>query len=322
MLSIFSYSKTEGLLESNSISELRQLVAEKDRITWVDMENPTAEETELLDSCFNFHPLTIDDCIEPQSHPKVDNYGDYLFIIAHAVLPKVTLENFETGELDLFLGKNFLVTYHQHRLRSIEEIKVRLHKNSRSIFKSADFLMATLLDILVDYYNPMLENVEEKIESLEDKILEGVEPTLLRDIFDLKRSLGRLRLLSVQQTEMLNHLIKDGYDEILPFSLPYLSDVKDHLIRATNLTEAARDGLATLIEAHLLVSSNKAADVMKVLAIMAAIMLPMTFIASIYGMNFRFMPELDWKYGYHLSLALMLSIGGGLFFYFRRKKWL
>lgn len=322
MLTIFTYSERDGFSQIRDATALRSLISEKDRITWVDMERPAPLEIELLDTCFNFHPLTIDDCLSPRHQPKIDNYGEYLFLIVHEVLPDSSEREFKTGELDIFLGRNYLVTYHRPKLRSIDAIKERVEKNPKPLFRSADFLLETVLDEVVNFYNPVLDQFDRRISTFEESVLEETKKDALPEIFSLKRNLTRLRRICTQQLELLTHLIKDGYDEILPVSVPYLSNVRDHLIRISDLTDSHRDALSDLVEAHLLTSSNKANEVMKVLTMFASIMLPLTVITGIYGMNFQAMPELHWKYGYLFAMGLMVAVATGLIFFFRRRKWL
>lgn len=322
MLTIFTYSDRDGFSQVRDATALRSLIAEKDRITWVDMERPAPLETELLDICFNFHPLTIDDCLSPRHQPKIDNYGEYLFLIVHEVLPESSEREFKTGELDIYLGRNYLVTYHRPKLRSVDAIKERSEKNPKPLFRSADFLLETILDEVVNLYNPVLDQFDRRIAALEDGILQDQRKDMLPEIFNLKRNLARLKRISTQQLEMITHLIKDGYDEILPVSIPYLSNVRDHLLRISDMADSHRDALSSLVEAHLLTSSNKANEVMKVLTMFASIMLPLTVITGVYGMNFPAMPELQWKYGYLFALGLMMAVTTGLIFFFRRKKWL
>ncbi len=231
--------------------------------------------------------------------------------------------DFKTGELDIFLGKNYLLTYHRPKMRSLETIKQRIEKSPRSVFRSADFLLATVLDEVVDLYNPVLDQFDRKVNALEDQLLttDSEGKNILGDIFALKRNLSRLKRVSILQIELLTHMIKDGYDEILPVSLPYLSNVRDHLIRASDLSDSHRDAVSSLVEAHLLTASNKANEAMKVLTVFASIMLPLTVITGIYGMNFKRMPELEWAHGYPFVMGLMAVVAGGLFYFFRKKKW-
>ncbi|MBI4374461.1 MAG: magnesium/cobalt transporter CorA [Deltaproteobacteria bacterium] len=322
MLTIFSHSETDGLEQVRDTTKLRSLIAEKNQITWIDFEKPTPSETELLDTAFNFHPLTIDDCLSTRHEPKLDNYGEYLFLIVHEIMPNNSKKDFRTVELDIYLGKNYLITYHRPRMRSIETVKDRILKNPKPLFRSADFLLATVLDEVVDLYAPALDQFDNLVGGLEDQILSSVdESNILNDIFGLKRNLSRLKSVSSRQIELLTHMIKDGYDEVLPVSVPYLSNVRDHLIRASDLSDSHRDSVASLVDAYLLSSSNKTNEAMKVLTVFASIMLPLTVITGVYGMNFRMMPELDWVLGYPFVLGLMVVVAGGLFYYFRKKKW-
>ncbi|MBI2082560.1 MAG: magnesium/cobalt transporter CorA [Deltaproteobacteria bacterium] len=322
MLTIFTYSETDGLEQVRDPSQIRSLIAEKNRITWIDFEKPTPPETELLDIAFNFHPLTIDDCLSPRHEPKLDNYGEYLFLIVHEVMADSPKKDFKTGELDIYLGKNYLITYHRPKMQSIETVKDRILKNAKALFRSADFLLATVLDEVVDRYSPVLDQFDRTIDDLEDQVLSAAEEkNILNEIFGLKRNLARLKRVSSRQIELLTHMIKDGYDEILPVSLPYLSNVRDHLIRASDLSDSYRDSVASLVDAHLLSSSNKANEAMKVLTVFASIMLPLSVITGIYGMNFEKIPELRWAYGYPFVLGMMAVVAGGLYYYFKRKKW-
>jgi magnesium transporter len=322
MLTIFSYSEASGFQELQNASEIRALLADKNRVTWVDIEKPTPNETDLLDIVFNFHPLTIEDCLSPRHQPKIDHYNDYLFLIFHEVLPQSSEREFKTAELDMYLGANFLVTYHKPKLRSIAVVQERIELKPKSSMRSADFLMARVLDEVVNLYIPVLEQFDRRIANLEDNVMEQQERNLLPEIFSLKRNLARLKRICTQQVDMLLSLTREGYEEVLPMSIPYLSNVKDHLIRISDRTDSNRDAIGGLIEAHLLTSSNKANEVMKLLTISAAIMLPLTVITGIYGMNFEHMPELEWRYGYPLTIGLLAAIAGGLIYFFRRKKWL
>lgn len=322
MLTIFTYSETNGFQDVKNPAEIRALVADKSRITWVDIVKPAPTETELLDVAFNFHPLTIDDCLSPRHQPKIDQYGDYLFLIFHEVLPESSEREFKTAELDMFLGSNFLVTYHRPRLRSIELVKERAERNPKSAMRSADFLMARVLDEMVNLYIPVLDQFDRRISVMEDNVIEQQQKNLLPEIFSLKRNLARLKRISTHQIDMLMSLAKEGYEEVLPVSIPYLSNVRDHLARISDRTDSNRDAIGGLIEAHLLASSNKAGEVMKFLTVFAAIMLPLTVITGIYGMNFKNMPELEWSYGYPMTLGILAVVAGGLIYFFRRKKWL
>ncbi|HEX5036196.1 MAG TPA: magnesium/cobalt transporter CorA [bacterium] len=321
MLSIVTYKDGEGSQNIRDPATIRGLVADKSRVVWVDIEKPTPNEIDLLDIAFNFHPLTIDDCLSPRHQPKIDHYGEYLFLIFHEVLPQSSEKEFKTAELDMYLGKNYLVTFHKPKLRSIETVKERADRNARSVMKSADFLMAVILDEMVNLYIPVLDQFDRRIASMEDNVIDN-QDNLLPEIFSLRRNLARLKGISLQQTDMLMSLAREGYDEVLPMSVPYLSNVKDHLIRITDRADSNRDAIRGLIEAHLLTSSNKANEVMKLLTIFAAIMLPLTVITGIYGMNFKNMPELEWEWGYPLILGCLAGIAGGLMYFFRKKKWL
>ena len=322
MITLFSYSESEGLVHHRTLEPLRALIRDPQHMVWLDLECPTPEETEILDTHFNFHPLTIDDCLSDRQDPKVDNYGDYLFIVAQEILAGTATSEFQTEEISIFLGKNYLVTYHHHKLRSVSILHDRIWKNAKTVFRSADFILALILDEIVDLFNPLIDHYDKLLDKMEDQILEQTHKNPLSEILDYKKSLSRLRRTNGKQEEMLRHLIKDGYDEIIPTSIPYLSNVHDHLKTLSGHVESYRDALNSLLDANLMVSTNKANEIMKVLTLFAAIMLPLTVITGVYGMNFEWMPELHWKYGYFFALGFMFLVGGTMVYYFWRKKWL
>ncbi|MBI2066521.1 MAG: magnesium/cobalt transporter CorA [Deltaproteobacteria bacterium] len=323
MITIFSYSPVDGLTQVRDLASIRQLIQEKERVTWVDLEHPTPQETEILDTAFNFHPLTIDDCLSPRHQPKIDNYGSYLFLIVHEMKTESSEARFKTSELDIYLGSNYLLTFHRPKMKSLEIVQERLLKNPKALFRSADFLMATVLDEVVDQYTPVLDQMDQRVSALEDQIFSPKDgEDLLNEIFSLRRSLSQIKRISTKQIDLLTRMIKEGYDEIIPLSLPYLSNVRDHLIRASDLCDFFRDSISSLVDAHLLTSSNKTNETMKMLTIFASMMLPLTVITGVYGMNFKNMPELDWSFGYPFVIGLMAVVAGSMLFYFKKKKWL
>jgi magnesium transporter len=322
MITLFSYSKQSGYVHHRTIEPLRTLLQDTSQVVWLDIEHPSPEETEILDTYFNFHPLTIDDCLSERQDPKVDNYGDYLFIVAQEILPDASTREFKTDEVSIFLGKNYLVSYHRRKLRSVSILRDRIWKNAKAVFRSADFVLALLLDEVVDLYNPLIDHYDKRIDIMEDQIIEESKKNLLSEIFDVKKSVSRLKRTTAKLEEMLRRLIKDGYDEILPMSVPYLSNVHDHLLIVSSYADSYRDSLNSLIDAHLMASTHKSNEIMKVLTIFAAIMLPLTVVTGVYGMNFHWIPELNWKYGYIFALGLMGAISGTMLLFFRKKKWL
>jgi magnesium transporter len=207
-------------------------------------------ETELLDIAFNFHPLTIDDCLSPRHQPKIDHYGEYLFLIFHEVLPQSSEKEFKTAELDMYLGKKILVTFHKPKLRSIEAVREKSDRHPRAAMKSADFLMAMILDEMVNLYVPVLDQFDRRIASMEDNVIDNQEQPPSGNLPACAGNLARLKGISLQQTDMLMSLAREGYDEVLPMSIPYLFQREgsfDPHHRARGLQTGTRSGV--LIEA-------------------------------------------------------------------------
>lgn len=325
MLTIFTYSPEKGFLQTQDASQLADLIDDERRATWVDLAQPTPAEIDILKTVFQFHPLAIDDCLTGDGHhqPKIDNYGDYVFLICHEMLAPNGSENFKTEELAFFLSKNYLVTHHRSPLRSIRDIRALVERTPKPLVRGADFLLSTILDQSVDLFNPVLDFLDHRIDRLEDHLLKEVRDNPLKDIFKLKKNVSLLHRLANYQTEAIISLIEDGhYEEFLPTAQPYVSNVRDHLIRIADLLHSYQDAFSGLTEAHLMNVSNRVNGIMKFLTLFASLMLPMTVVTGVYGMNFKYMPELEWKYGYPFALGLMAAISGGLLIFFRRKKWI
>jgi magnesium transporter len=274
---------------------------------------------------FKFHPLTVEDCLETRNQPKVEAFPDYFYMIVHGVRPEETSSaNFTTKELDAYLGKNYIVTFHVERFSSIKKVKNQLRSTTFACQRGAAYLLHQILDALVDLYMPVVDDFDNTINYLEEKVFEMKRnnTVVLSEIMDLRRSVARLKRISSRQLDVLYRISHGEFDLIPEPVLPFYRDVHDHLLRISDLADSYKDLVTGLFEIHFSVTANKTNDVMKVLAVFSAIMLPLTLIAGIYGMNFENMPELHSRYGYYLALALMLIIGGGLLIYFWRKGWI
>ncbi len=321
MITIFTYSKEEGFLASVAVENLPVLLRDPRRQIWVDLEAATVEEALILSRDFNFHPLAIEDCIAETLLPKIDDFGDYLFLVFHGSRPE-TGKPFETVEINFFLGANYLVTYHDAPSRSITRTKDRCTKMSPAMTQGVDFLLHDILDGLVDNYFPILDRFDEAIERIEAQVFSQPDKTVLNQIFDLKRDVLHLRRVTGPQRDILNRLSRDPFRVIGEKASIYFRDVYDHLARIVDLSDLYRDMVSSALDAYLSSVSNRLNEVMKVLTIFTATLMPLTLITGIYGMNFDHMPELSMRYGYHGVLVVMLVVMVAMFAYFRRKKWI
>ena len=329
-MEIFVYRKGADKVEEGfSRDELPDLLADETNVVWVDLRGETEEHRELakdvLANIFKFHYLTIEDCLETRNQPKIEGYPDYLYFIVHGVKPEITSSsNFDTKELDGFLGKNFVVTFHVERFQSIKNVKAQIRSSTFTIGRGSAYLLHQILDRIVDLYVPLVDEFDESITVLEERVF-GMKRTnnaILEEIMDLRRSVARLKRISSRQLEVLYRMSHGEFPQIPENRLPYFRDVHDHLLRITDLAETYRDLVGGLFDIHFAVVANKTNDVMKALAVLSAIILPLSLIAGIYGMNFENMPELKTELGYYLTLGLMALITIVLLLYFWRRGWI
>jgi magnesium transporter len=322
MIEIFAFSKEKGLRRMTEIGALPGLLKEESESVWVDLESPTEEETQVLSAVFNFHPLAIEDCIAESHLPKLDDFGDYLFLVLHGARRGEVSGTFKTIELNFFLGKRYLVTYHQQLSRSINRTKERCLKNSLSMSRGMDFLLYEILDGTVDNYFPILDDFDEVLDELEHEVTESPSKETLNRIFSLKRDGMSLRRVTSPQREILNRMSRDPFAVVNKRTAIYFRDVYDHLVRINDLAESYKDLTTGLLEAYISMVSNRLNEVVKVLTALTVIFMPLTVITGIYGMNFKNMPELNSEYGYPVTLGMMAVIVIVMLGFFRKKKWL
>lgn len=324
-MEILVYKKGIPKIQENfTAKDLPELLKDLSAVIWVDMESPTEEDERVLLDVFKFHPLTVEDCRENRHYPKIEEFEDYIYFIVHGVRAETSPERFNTIELDGFLGPNYVITYHHDMFRSINNVKQLLHTTPVACQRGPAFLLHQILDQVVDFYSPVLDDFDDRIDRLEDDIFKLKQPNneILSEIMDLKRSVLRLRRISVKQMDVLHRMSRGEFSLITEEMRPFYRDVHDHLVRVVDLAESYRDLISGSLEAYLSVVSNRLNEIMKVLTIFSAIMLPLTFIAGVYGMNFENMPELHSRYGYYTVWAIMLAVAIGMLLFFRRRGWI
>lgn len=324
-MDIFVYRPgAEKIEEGFSPEDLPELLKDKSLTIWVDMDNPPVEDDKVLLEVFGLHPLVVEDCRAERHHPKIEEFPEYLYFIMHGVRADTSAQRFNTIELDGVLGPNYVITYHVDTFRSINIVKQRVRSTPLTCQRGPTFLLHQILDQIVDFYAPVLDDFDERISALEDRIFTLTRPdnSILEEIMSLKRSVLRLRRISSKQLDILYRMSHGQYSLIDTEALPFFRDIYDHLVRITDLAESYRDLISGALDAYLSVISNRMNEIMKVLTIFSAIMLPLTFIAGVYGMNFDNLPELHWEYSYFVVLAVMAVLAVGMLIFFWRRGWI
>jgi magnesium transporter len=316
---------SQKVQEEIPLDQLPKLLKDEAAVIWVDMESPTHEDERVLLDVFKFHPLTVEDCRENRHYPKVEEFPGYVYLIVHGVRADTSPDRFNTIELDAFLGSNYVITYHHDSFRSINDVKQLLRTSPVACQRGPAFLLHQILDRIVDYYSPVLDDFDDRIDRLEAEIFASKQPNnqILSQIMDLKRGVLRLRRISVKQMDVVLRMSRGEFSELIPEEMrPFYRDIHDHLVRVTDLAESYRDLISGSLEAYLSVISNRMNEIMKVLTIFSAIMLPLTFIAGVYGMNFENMPELHSRYGYYATWAIMITVAVGMLMFFWKRGWI
>ncbi len=332
MIRSFAFT-TQGKLHSKDIEAflMPTLLADTNLFLWVDLEKPTPEETRLvLEDIFHFHPLSIEDCVSPSPSPKVEEYSPkdedlfstYLFIVIHAVDYSRKDGVFATSELNFFLGKNFLVTFHDVPLRSVQMTEERCLKSTVHIARAPDRVAHTLLDGIVENYKPALDELSFELAELEQKVVDDPSPKILNQIIKTKKEVLHLRQIIGPQREVLARFAAGEFKLIRPHLVPYYRDVYDGLYHISEVAQSYTDSLTGLLHIYLSMSSNQTGEVVKLLTMITIITTPLMVVGTWYGMNFEFMPELHWKLGYELAVALTVVSTALTYWWFRRKKWI
>ena len=324
-MEILVYRKgSSKIIENLTAADLPELLKDKSAVIWVDMESPTEADEQVLLKVFEFHPLTVEDCRENRHYPKIEEFDNYIYFIVHGVRADTSPDRFNTIELDGFLGPNYVITYHHDMFRSINNVKQLLRTTPIACQRGPAFLLHQILDQVVDFYSPVLDDFDDRIDRLEQDIFTLRRPNnaILSEIMALKRSVLRLRRISVKQMDILLRMSRGEFGLIPDDMRPFYRDVYDHLVRVVDLSESYRDLISGSLEAYLSVVSNRLNEIMKVLTIFSAVMLPLTFIAGVYGMNFDNMPELHSRWGYYAVWGFMALVATGMLLFFRRRGWI
>jgi magnesium transporter len=325
LITVITYSENKFI--EKTVAKLEDCIPNKNQkeMTWIHVQGlHEISIIEQLAKLYNLHPLTVEDVLNVEQRPKVEEFVNYEFIILKAIIFEPNKKQFSTQQLSLILGNNFLLSFQESDFPIFNTIRDRLRANSTQRLRQqgSDYLAYRLLDNVVDNYFVILESLGNDIDQIEEDIIINPKPQNTRTIYSLKRQTLSIRKVIWPMREVVSHLLQGEENLITPFTRIYMRDLYDHIVQAIDTVETFRDMLSNLLDVYLSSLTNRMNEVMKTLTIIATIFIPITFIASLYGMNFVNMPELHWRWGYYYALSLMGAIAFSLLIYFYRKKWL
>jgi magnesium transporter len=291
---------------------------------WVDMTNPSPEEgLHMLRDVFHFHELAVEDALSELEYPKVESYGDYLYLILHRIDFKAPEHCFKTHDVDFFLGATYLVTIHSGDSRSIEHIADICQRNSMALGEGVAALMHRVIDAIVDNYRPEIDELNERLDTLEDEVFDGAATNLAKGILNFKKDVASLRRVVQPQRDVVGRLARREFpliDEQISFRF---RDVHDHLVRIADESMFFQDRISSLLDANLAIVSNQLNSIMKILTVIATIFMPLTFITGLYGMNVD-LPHfgLGGVTMFWMLMAIMTGIVIAMLVYFRKRGWI
>ena len=324
MFDSFIYHPERGLESGASAAEIAEAIKDERSILWIDISEMEDSDIDFLTLVFNLHPLTIEDFIIPNIRPKIEEFKDYLFLVMLYLEPANGSQHgpVKTTEIDFCLGKNFLVTFHECPVNSLNVCKDRIKKQSPMIQQGADMLLNSIIDSCVDSFMPFISEFDKHVDLLTDELFRNPNQETLKKIYLLKSQTLNLRFFIGSQADIISLLTKNKFNLISYSAGIYFRNIYDNLMRLNDTIGAARDTITGAMEVYAFTISNRLNEIMKTLTIIATIMMPLTLIASIYGMNFKHMPELDSPLGYPIVIASMIAVIVSMLAYFRRKGWL
>ncbi|SDW94519.1 magnesium transporter [Marininema mesophilum] len=296
--------------------ELAQLKEDRIKWYWVDFATPTEEEANLLADFFEFHPLAIEDCLHRLQRPKMDYYNDHVFLIVH----DMNTDTLKPKEVNLFVGENFIVSFHLHRSDEIEETRRRVFKAQDLSNHGPTVITHMIMDKIVDTLFPVVHKIEDRLDELDSR-QEASTPKLIDEVFTIRSDLIRLRHSVMPMRDLLYRIINSKQFMRTEERRFYFSDIHDHLVKLAHMIESNREMTADIRDSYLSLNSFRMNRIMKTLTIITVIFMPLTFLAGVYGMNFTNMPELHTKEGYFIVLGVMILIALSLTMWFKSKGW-
>lgn len=311
-MDIYYFDKT---IKKGTIKDLGKL---KNKKIWIDLTNISKQEAELLQKTFNLHHLTTEDLINQGTRIKVEEFPNYLFGVFYGVKKEKSIE---LQELDFILGTNFIITNHKKEIATFTELKKNPDKLKLLFEKGIDFIFHHLLDHEIDNFFPVLEEIDDNIEEIEEEVTKRAKPELLQKILKIKRKIVVIKKSVLPQREKIGFLAKNNYKFISKNAIPYFRDIYDHAIRVADSIDNYREAVGSTFDAYMSAVSNSMNEVMKTLSIIATIALPLGVISGIYGTNFTVLPGQNFSYGFWMMLLGMFSVIGVMLVFFKKRGW-
>jgi magnesium transporter len=328
-------------VEIASEGEITQAIREGKGCLWVDFESPTEDDRRALQSLFAFHRLALEDCFAHSHHPRLHDYGDYVYLVVHAIAeqpqpeparpePKPTQladelppprRSVKTAEIDAFLGTNYLVTWHDADIPAVAQVRQRVLELPSLTARGADRVLAELLDEIAEGYVDVVERLNEAIDVLEGKLFRRVGASALREIFSMKKDVVHLRRVCGPQREVVNRLARGEFRVVSKEESLFFRDVYDHVYRTTEMLESLRDVLTSALEVYLTITANRTNEIMKVLTIFSIVIMSASLVAGIYGMNVD-LPRIGGMADFFVILVVMAAIAAVSIAWFRRRRWI
>jgi len=302
---------------------VRAALASGEGLLWVDICDTTEEDGRFLERTFGFHHLAVEDCISPRVHaPKIDDFGDYIFVILHGINHASESHIVETTELEMFLSSRYVVSNHNFPMYSVDHVRRLVEDDARPMRRGADFLAYALMDTLIDNILPTIDEMGDRAEEIEEEVIRSPQQTTLEAILQLKRSALRIHRIAAPQRDVLNRLSRGEFRAIGEQARIFYRDVYDHIMRIEDLNQSLRDRASDALSTYLSSVANRQNETMRVLSIVATIFLPLMLVAGIYGMNFEHMPELKWSWGYFGVIGFMATVIVSALLWFRARNWM
>jgi magnesium transporter len=302
-------------------TEISAYLKRRGCFVWVALMDPEPAEMALMQREFGFHELALEDAMAGEQRPKIEEYGDALFAVVHTA--EIVGEKLNLGEIDVFVGENYVLSVRTSTLQDFKDVRARCEREPHQLEKGPGFVLYALMDAVVDRYFPVIDHMQSELETIEERIFtEGSARSNFERLYELKRKVLKLKHVVAPLSEAVGRLHGGRVPQICVNTEEYFRDVSDHLDRVNATIDSIRDTINTAIQVNLSMVAIEDSEVNKRLAAWAAIFAVATALAGIWGMNFKGMPELDWKYGYPAALVLMAAVCGYLYHRFRKSGWL
>ncbi len=323
-ISLIDYNEKQ--ISERVVSRIEDVFPFKDKpsVTWINIDGlHDLKIMQKTGDCFNIHPLVLEDILQTDQRPKIEDYTGYILLIFQMITYNPVEKDIEKEQVSLILGKNFIISFQEEKEGDVfESIRECLrHEKGRIRKMGADYLAYSIMDSVVDNYFVALEGIGESIEELEELIIDNPSPVILQQLHHIRRTLLFLRKSVWPLREVVARLEKGESGLISRTIRPFFRDLYDNTIQAIDILESMRDVNSGIFDLYISNISYKTNEIMKVLTIIATIFIPLTFIAGVYGMNFKYMPEINWKPGYFVVTGIMIAIGCGMAIVFKRRKW-